>query len=70
MFEAVMSKDGKSIVLTVPIRQKAKLSDSGKNYTLATTGGNIETELEVDGQTVKVGVNAFYRNREYVKPVE
>ena len=68
--DATISKDGKTLTITMPVRQKKKLSDSGKNFTLATTGGNLESDLEVDGQTVKIGVNAFYKNPDFVKPVD
>ncbi len=45
------------LILSIPI--KKTLSKSGKNMLIASSGGNQELELVVDGKRVKVGVNAY-----------
>ena len=64
----VEEKDG-NLVITLPMRKEPKLTETKKSFTVATTGGNMETDLEINGQTLKVGVNAFYKNPDYVKPI-
>ena len=50
-------KDG---VLTIVMPLNApRPSSSGKTLVVASSGGNIETDCEVDGRKVKIGVNAF-----------
>ena len=48
-------KDG-NLVLTLPIIKA--ISKSGKSNVIATTGGNLITELMHDGKPVVIGVNA------------
>jgi len=50
-------KDG-NLVITLPMGTP-RPSSSGKTLVVATSGGNQETDCEVDGKRVKVGVNAF-----------
>ena len=46
-----------NLVLTMPLGA-TRLSSSGKSRIVATTGGFVDTEAEVDGHIVKVSVNA------------
>jgi hypothetical protein len=50
------------LLLELPL-QKPEPSSSGKTLVVASTHGNVETDVEVQGRKVKVGVNA------YIKPV-
>jgi hypothetical protein len=49
------------LVVRIPM-QKPKASASGKTLVVATTHGNIETEAEVNGETIKLGLNAYIPN--------
>lgn len=49
---------GDNLVITLPMGTP-RPSSSGKTLVVATSGGNQETDCEVDGKKVKVGVNAF-----------
>lgn len=56
---------GKDQVLVVRIpMQTPKPSASGKTLVVATTHGNVETEAEVNGETVKLGLNAYIPNND------
>jgi hypothetical protein len=48
------------LVIRVPM-QKPASSKSGKTLVVATTHGNVTTELRIEGQPVTVGVNAYIR---------
>ena len=52
-----ISKDKKSLVITLPISERA--SKSGKNTLIASTGGNKETAVDYKGKKVTVAVNAY-----------
>lgn len=47
-----------NLVLTLPLTSP-RPSKSGKTLVVATTGGNVETDCQVEGRKVKVGVSAF-----------
>ena len=51
-------KDRK-LQITMPVETELTPSASGKTLCVATTHGNIQTELELNGKTVVVGVNAY-----------
>ena len=51
---------GKNLVITIPM-QTPTLSTSGKNKIVASSGGNKETDVVVDGKKVTVGVNAYIK---------
>lgn len=55
---------GDNIVITIPANTKnPPLSKaSGKTRIVATSGGNKDTGIEVQGQSLYVGVNAYIRN--------
>jgi hypothetical protein len=43
----------------IPFDKKGKLSGSGKSLVHATTNGNKETEVEVGGKNLVLGINAY-----------
>jgi len=51
-------KDGKLIV-EIPISPRT--SKSGKSLVVASTGGNIPTTAEYEGQPVILGLNAYVK---------
>jgi len=51
---------GSNLVITIPAKtKKLPLSKSGKTLTVAKSGGFKETDLEVEGKTLFVNVNAL-----------
>lgn len=52
---------GKDLVITIPMNKKPTPSASGKTLVVASSKGNKETEAEVDGQTLIVGLNAYIK---------
>lgn len=50
--------EGKELVLRLPI-EELQPSKSGKTLVVATSHGNKETEAEVNGKKVIVGINAY-----------
>ena len=46
-------------MIRVPMNPKPTLSSTGKTLVVASSHGNKETEVEVQGQRVIVGVNAY-----------
>ncbi len=58
MLTAVI-KDGK-MVLTLDVEEKdPPKSASGKSRVVASTRGNVQTSLQIKGQNVTIGVNAY-----------
>ena len=55
--------DGKYLRIKIPL-QKAAPSASGKTMVVASTHGNRETEAEVDGRKIMLGLNAYYYSKE------
>lgn len=55
--------DGKYLRIKIPL-QKAEGSKSGKTMVVATTHGNRETEAEIDGKKIFLGLNAYYYAKE------
>lgn len=47
------------LVIRVPMNPSPVRSATGKTLVVASTHGNKQTELEVDGKPVIVGVNAY-----------
>jgi len=50
-------KDG-VLLIEIPLERKPRPSTSGKTLLVASTGGFRTTEAEVQGQKVKISVNA------------
>lgn len=65
-------KDGKlTIVIDANTKDPQPSKSSGKTLTVATTNGNIATDIEVSpGKFLVVGVNAYIKNDDYVKPAK
>lgn len=51
----------KNLVITIPINETPKASASGKTLVIASSQGNKETALEVNGKRVTIGVNAYIK---------
>ena len=52
----------KTITIVLPLLDKPGLSKSEKNFTVATTRGNLKTDAKYKGKPVTIGVNAYYPN--------
>lgn len=69
MFDAKISDDGKSLVLTLPLAANPLPSkSSGKTLVCFTTGGLVPTPLTYNGGTITIGVNVMIPNTAYVAP--
>jgi len=53
------SVEGEYLIIRVPLNPKPTPSNTGKTLVVASSHGNKETEVEVQGKPVYVGVNAF-----------
>jgi hypothetical protein len=51
--------EGDELVIRLPMNEKPERSTSGKTLVVASTRGNKETDVIVDGKKVVVGVNAY-----------
>lgn len=51
-----------NLVITLPL-QTPTPSASGKTLVVATTRGNIKTDVLINGKPVTVGVNAYIENK-------
>lgn len=47
-----------TLVVTISLEPKPRPSSSGKTLLVASTGGFVTTEAEVDGKPVRVSLNA------------
>lgn len=54
----VAERKGNKLVITADM-QKPEMSKSGKSLVVATSKGNVKTELLVDGKPVIIGLNAY-----------
>lgn len=52
---------GKNLVITLPMNAPPKPSTSGKSLIIASTEGNKESEIKVNGKPVIVGLNAYIK---------
>ena len=53
------SIEGDCLVIRVPMNPKPVRSASGKTLVVASSHGNKETEVLIEGKPVVVGVNAY-----------
>lgn len=51
-------KDG-HLIVTIPLLKPPRKSSTGTTLLVATSGGNKELACKVNGQNVRVGLNAF-----------
>lgn len=54
-----LTGEGKKQRLEISIPVSKKDSKSGKTVLIATTGGNMVTDVEVDGKKLVIGLNAY-----------
>ncbi len=50
--------EGNELVIRLPLG-KPHVSTSGKTIIIASTNGNVQTNIEVNGKPVYLGVNAY-----------
>lgn len=56
----VLSQDGKSLIITVPLNPQPPLSSSGKSRILYSSQGFVKPAgLMIDGKQVSVGLNVI-----------
>ena len=55
------SIEGEYLVIRAPLNTKPTPSASGKTLVVASSHGNKETDLQVEGKTIYLGVNAYIR---------
>jgi hypothetical protein len=53
--------EGNNLVIAIPMEKPLKPSSSGKTLVVASTHGNIVTNVQVEGKPVIVGVNAYIK---------
>jgi hypothetical protein len=53
------SIEGEFLVIRVPLNPIPTPSTSGKTLVVASSHGNKETEVQVEGKPVYIGVNAY-----------
>lgn len=47
------------LIITLPLVVPARPSASGKTLIVASTNGNVKTDMKVDGKFVTLGLNAY-----------
>lgn len=52
--------ENNELVIRMPLEEPHP-SSSGKTLIVASTGGNVQTDLEIDGKPVFVGLNAYVK---------
>lgn len=52
--------ENNDLVIRIPL-EKPKPYSSGKTLIIASTGGNTQTDVEVNGKPVFVGLNAYIK---------
>ncbi len=58
--EMKIDQEAKTLTIVLDLQEPTP-SASGKTLVVATTHGNVPTEVEVNGKPVTVGVNAYIR---------
>ena len=56
------------IVIRIPKNPKPVLSSTEKTFQVASSHGNMPTNVQIDDQPLVVGVNCYIRNKDYKKP--
>jgi hypothetical protein len=59
MLTATKSKNGKKLTIEIDLNETGQPSASGKTMVHASTRGNKETDLKINGQNLVLGVNAY-----------
>ncbi|MCE5198591.1 MAG: hypothetical protein ABFD54_16510 [Armatimonadota bacterium] len=52
--------ENNELVIRIPL-EKPHVSSSGKTLIVASTGGNVQIDAEVNGKPVFVGLNAYIK---------
>jgi len=52
---------GKQLIVTIDMNAKPEISASGKSRVVASSHGNQETDVMVDGKPVTIGLNAYIK---------
>lgn len=55
--------EGKELVIRIPINDPLPPSKTGKTLVVASSHGNKQTEVIVNGQAVVVGLNAYIKEK-------
>jgi len=50
---------GNELVITMPLNKKGVLSGSGKSNVHASTNGNKDTGVQINGKNLILGLNAY-----------
>ena len=58
--QATIDQENKTLTLVLDLQEPTP-SASGKTLVVATTHGNVPTDVQIDGKPVTVGVNAYIR---------
>ena len=51
--------EGGVLVVRIPLNEQGEASASGKSLVHATTRGNVQTALKVNGKPLTIGLNAY-----------
>lgn len=54
--------EGEYLVIRVPMNPKPVPSSTGKTLVVASSHGNKQTEVEIDGRPLVIGVNAYIQH--------
>ena len=57
-----VEKKGKSLIITIDCNDPLAPSKSGKSLVVASTNGNVVTDLMVNDKPVVIGLNAYIKN--------
>ena len=49
------------LIVRIPVNDPPTPSKSGKSMIVATSGGNMATTLVVNGKSVTIGLNAYFK---------
>ena len=52
--------ENNELVIRIPL-EKPHPSSSGKTMIVASTGGNVQTDVEIEGKPVFIGLNAYIK---------
>lgn len=61
---------GRTLVIELPINDELMPSESGKTLSVASTRGNKETTVKINGKMVYLGVNAYIYAKDKATPAE
>jgi len=56
-----VKKEGEKLIIEIDITANPAPSKSGKTLVVASSYGNVQTDVEVQGKPVTVGLNCYIR---------